>query len=202
MNQVQTRAKPLPKKRIRKPLLNIQHLKGYLVLQEVDVVKAVGNYKSLAEWRAAHRGQEPKGMYESGGRLWKKKTDIDVMVVQKTPDGKYKTIEIQEVKSGKNDSPGKARGQSNNGRDGLQAIGEGSNEVQLHQKKKDADGVENITVQFERSQTAVTQDKAIIVGPAQKKQGGKDGFDRLNDSSTIDYNDLAKKILTQYEVTE
>ena len=187
---------------VQKALAQYPTEQGYKVLKEVDVAEAVGNYRSKDEWRAAHRGQEPKGMYESGGRLWKKKTDIDVMVVQKTPDGKYKTIEIQEVKSGKNDSPGKARGQSNNGRDGLQAIGEGSNEVQLHQKKKDADGVENITVQFERSQTAVTQDKAIIVGPAQKKQGGKDGFDRLNDSSTIDYNDLAKKILTQYEVTE
>ena len=196
MNQVQTRAKPPPIKRIRKPLLNIQHLKGYLVLQEVDVVEAVGNYKSKAEWRAAHRGQEPKGMYESGGRLWKKKTDIDVMVVQETPNGKYKTIEIQEVKSGKNDSPGKARGQSNNGRNGLQAINNGSNDIQLHQNQND------LTGQFDRSQTAVTQNKALTVGLAQKKQGGKDGFDRVSDITTNDYNDLAKKILTQYEVTE
>ena len=172
---------------------------GYEVFKEVDVAEAVGNYKSKAEWRAAHRGQDPEGLYESGGRLWKQKTDIDVMVVQKTPDGKYKTIEIQEVKSGKNDSPSDARGQSDNGRNGLQAINNGSNNIQLHQKKKDAEGVDNITDRFDRSQIAVAQNKALIVGPAQKQQAG---FNRVGDSTTNDYNNLAKKILSQYGVKE
>ena len=166
---------------------------GYQVLEEVNVAEAVGNYKTKAEWRAANPDADDPGLYESGGRIWLQKTDIDVMVVQKTPDGKYKTVEIQEVKSGKNDSPVKARGQSNNGRDGLQAINNGSDDVQLHQGKED------ITGQFDRSQTAVSQDKAITVGAGQKKQGD-DGFDQTSEYTSTDYNNLAKEILEQNEV--
>ena len=65
----------------------------------MDVAEAVGNYKTKAEWRAANPDAPDMSFYESGGRVWQRKTDIDVMVVQKTPNGKYKTIEIQEVKS-------------------------------------------------------------------------------------------------------
>ena len=132
-------------------------------------------------------------MYQLEGRVWKQKTDIDVMVVQKTSNGKYKTIEIQEVKSGKNDSPSGARKQSNNGKDGLQTIDNGSIDVQLHQAQQD------ITGQFDRSQIAVTQNKALTVGPAQKQQAG---FDRVSESTTNDYNNLAKKILNKYRVRE
>ena len=168
---------------------------GYEVLEEVDVAEAVGNYRSLDEWKAAHPGQDPNGLYQLSGRVWRQKTDIDVMVVQKTPDGKYQTVEIQEVKSGKNDSPSKAKEQSNNGRNGLQEINDGSNDIQLHQ------GKENITGRFDRGKIAVTQDNAMTVGPAQKKQGGN-GFDQVGESTTNDYNNLAKEILTQHGVTE
>ena len=165
---------------------------GYQVLEEVNVAEAVGNYKTKADWRAANPDADDPGLYEANGRIWLQKTDIDVMVVQETSNG-YKTVEIQEVKSGKNDSPGKARGQSNNGKDGLQAIKNGSNDVQLHQGQQDIR-------KFDRSKAAVAQNQAITVGPGQKKRGN-DGFDRTSDYTSADYNNLAKEILKQNGVS-
>ena len=163
---------------------------GYEVKDEIEVVEAVGNYNSVEEWQAANPGKSNQGLYESGGRIWRQKTDMDVVVVQQTPNG-YRIVEIQEIKSGKKDRAVKARKQSDNARAGLQEIQNGSNDVQLHQGKK------NITGEYDRTQIAVNKNNALIVGPK-----GKDGFDQTSEYSTSDFEYLAKEILKQRRVQE
>lgn len=125
---------------IQRTLLEAEYpaSKGYRILSNLEIVREVPNFDSIAKWQAAEqaagRPGNVGGLYEAGGKLWKSITEMDALVVKETPAGKLKPVEIESMKSGEGSTPSKAQAQNQKAVDGLRAIEAGEPGVKIFER--------------------------------------------------------------------
>jgi hypothetical protein len=74
------------------------------VISNVELVGEVTGFSTIKQWqaaqRSAHKADEPKGLYEADGQVWKSITEVDNMVVERLPGDKLRPVVLEQVKSG------------------------------------------------------------------------------------------------------
>ncbi len=137
---------------------------GYRVLDDIDVSEQFGTYRTLAEAMA----DVPKGkiypLYELGGKVWRRLTNIDVLVVRDIKGkSKSEVTQFKEVKSGKHDSPAKAKKQQQTTIDALAEVAAGNDKIRLHQHRHNdiTDKIDARTATADKAKTAGPDDKAF-----------------------------------------
>ena len=128
--------------------------KGRTILENMEIVREVPGFKTIAEWKAAQPDPAKAsigGMYEADGKVWKSLTEVDAMVVEKTAAGKLRIVEMEQVKSGKNDTPAKASKQHDSAKAGFRELLGGAKDVAIFNRtgKNTIDG--NRTAEFDLS---------------------------------------------------
>jgi hypothetical protein len=148
--------------------------KGYRVLDDIDVSEQFGTFTTKADAEASLPPGTILPLYELGGKVWKRLTNIDVLVVR---DIKGKTkAEVSryvEVKSGKRDSPSKAKKQQQTTIDAMGKIAAGDKTIRLHHHRRNdiTDTVDASTATAAAAKTVGPDDKAFEVklGVTQKE---------------------------------
>ena len=109
---------------------------GYRVLDDVEVVEQFGNYKTKEEAVAADPKAKDYALYAEFGKVWRRLTNLDVLVVRDVKGKKKADVSRYiEVKSGKHDSQSKAKRQQQKAVDALARIAAGDKTVRLHQHR-------------------------------------------------------------------
>ncbi|KST65686.1 hypothetical protein [Mastigocoleus testarum] len=158
---------------------------GYQVFEEVLVSEAVPGYKSKEQWIADNPTKNPDSVYFLNGQLWRNVSDIDLIVVKSPSDkSKYKIIRIEEIKSGKNDSPNKAKRQQENIIDAIRKMSGENQQYQIHLDKRT-----DISSEFDTS--SIHSAEAVTRGPKGKQ------FDEPLLLNFAELNELVKKILSE-----
>jgi hypothetical protein len=152
----------------------------HLVLDDVDVSRQFGTFKTVADAEASLPPGEKKPLYFLDGKVWERLTNFDVLVLNKR-----EVVRMQEVKSGKSDQHSKAKQQQEEKAvPAMAAIAAGDKTVRLHHHRKT-----DITDTID----AATADssKAKTTGPDDK------GFEMKLGVTTSDLNRLANDIVEQ-----
>jgi hypothetical protein len=148
---------------------------GYRVFANVEVIREVKGFKRIADWQAAERAAgrkgEPGGLYESGGKLWKSITEVDALIARKGAGGKWRPLELEQMKTGNQDSHTNAQAQNTNALNAMQEIANGSKEVRLFDRTGKNTLGKELTPQFDLSTLQ-------SVNTATRGLQGKEGFDR------------------------
>lgn len=106
--------------------------RGFKVLANVEIVRRVEEFSSIAEWQAANPGKKDYGLREAEGKLWKSVTEIDGMAVVQDSHGRWRIVEIEQAKSGKKSHDlAQATDQNQSALDALKEIAAGSAELQV-----------------------------------------------------------------------
>jgi len=147
---------------------------GHRIFANVEVVREIKGFKRIADWQAAERAAgrkgDPGGLYESGGKLWKSITEVDALVAKKGASGKWRPVELEQMKTGNNDQPVRAQEQNTSALDAMQEIAGGSKEVRIFDRISKNKLGEDLTNQFDLS-------SLLNVNTATRGLQGK-GFDR------------------------
>jgi hypothetical protein len=155
---------------------------GYKVLAGIDIVQQFGDFKTVADAEAAHPGQRLP-LYELDGKVWRRVTDLDVLVLQQDSSGLSRVARLEQVKSGKQDTGTAARAQIAAVVDVLAKIAGGDTSFQIHLNRK-----QNITGQIDV--TGASAAPTQVRGPQ-----GKEGFDVSLGLTTGDMNNLARSLI-------
>jgi hypothetical protein len=137
---------------------------GHEVLGDIDIVQKFGDYKTVDEARAAHPGEDLP-LYELNGQVWRRVTDLDVLVLEKDASGRSTVARMEEVKASPSATGEKARTQISSAVDVFAKIAAGDNSYRVHLNRK-----QDITGRIDV--TTATADKAKVRGLE-----GKKGFD-------------------------
>lgn len=109
--------------------------KGFRILSNLEIVREVNGFDSIAKWQAAERTAGRKGdvggLYEAGGKLWKSVTEIDALVVDRGPTGKLRPVEMEQMKAGEKGTSSQAQQQNTRAQQALGEIAAGSPEVRI-----------------------------------------------------------------------
>jgi hypothetical protein len=152
---------------------------GYSVLSNVEIVQEVPGFDSIAKWSAAEKaaGREgnPRGLYEQGNKLWKSVGNADSLVAKSGPGNKLQPVEIEEVKTGGQDSPTQAERQVAKVTTGLGQIAAGQKGVRIFDRIGKNQLGSDLTDQFDLSQ--INTVKTSTRGPEGKGYAQSLGFD-------------------------
>lgn len=124
---------------------------GKQVIGSLECVQEVPGYKSINEWKLALKeklageGQTPEqitsaiyaelGKWREGhGKLWESRGEIDNLVAELGPDGKLSIVELEEVKTGRNDTHSGAMKQLDKVLQALDELASGRNDIRLFDK--------------------------------------------------------------------
>jgi hypothetical protein len=163
---------------------------GYQVLSDVEVVEQFGNYKTRAEAEAANP-DKILPLYELDGKVWRRLTDIDVLVLQKeSGNTKAAIAQMQEVKANSSISHNKAKAQQKIALDALSKIAQGDTSIRIHQNRKI-----DITDQIDAA--TATPDKAKTRGLE-----GKPGFELSIGLTDKELNMLIDRLLGSKDKTQ
>jgi hypothetical protein len=128
---------------------------GHRIFANVEVVREVRGFKRIADWQAAERAAgrrgDPGGLYEAGGKLWKSITEVDALVAKKGASGKWRPVELEQMKTGNNDRPIEAKNQNTSAMDAMQEIAGGSKEVRIFDRIGKNELGKDLTNQFDFS---------------------------------------------------
>lgn len=106
---------------------------GQVVLSNIEIVREVPGFKTIAEWKAAEqaagRPGDVGGLYEAGGKLWKSITEVDNMVVEQGAGGKLRVVDLEQTKVGGTHAA--AAAQNTKAMAGLGEIAAGKTDVQI-----------------------------------------------------------------------
>lgn len=106
--------------------------RGFKVLANVEIVRHLEGFSTIAEWQAAHPGKDFGHLREAEGKLWESVTEIDGMAVAQDTQGRWRIREIEQAKSGKNsDDLARATDQNQKALAALEQIAAGNAEVQV-----------------------------------------------------------------------
>jgi hypothetical protein len=126
---------------------------GYRLFANVEIVREVKGFKRIADWQAAERAAgrkgEPGGLYETGGKLWKSITEVDVLIARKGTGGKWRPVELEQMKTG--DQHIRAQEQNTSALNAMQEIASGSKEVRLFDRTSKNKLGKELTSQFDLS---------------------------------------------------
>jgi hypothetical protein len=136
---------------------------NHVVLDDIDVSRRFGNFKTRAEAEASLPEGVTKPIYELDGAVWERLTNFDVLVL----DGR-RVVKMDEVKSGKNDRASEAKTQQQKGLNAMTAMADGDPNIRLHHRRRT-----DITDQVD-ARTA-GPDQAVVTGPDNKGFEGKLG---------------------------
>ncbi|ADO72176.1 uncharacterized protein STAUR_4396 [Stigmatella aurantiaca DW4/3-1] len=147
---------------------------GHRIFANVEVVREVKGFKHTKAWQAAERAVgrkgDPGGLYEAGGRLWKSITEVDALVAKKGVGGKWRPVELEQMKTGQNDQPIRAQEQNAEALDAMKEIAGGNKEIRIFDRISKNKLGEDLTVHFDLS-------VPLNVNTATRGLQGK-GFDR------------------------
>ena len=111
---------------------------GYRIFANIEVVRLLEGFSKIAEWQAADRAAggkgNPGGVYEADGKVWKSITEVDALVVAKNIGGRWKIVELEQVKTGNSDKPAGAAAQNTKAMSGLKEIAGGSLKVRVYDR--------------------------------------------------------------------
>lgn len=147
---------------------------GYRIFPNIEHVRLVEGFTRISDWqgveKAAGRSGEPKGLYEWQGRLWKSITEVDAVIAKKTADGRWRPVELEQMKTGNNDQPIRAHEQNMGAVGALKEIAAGNSNVRLADRVGKHTLGEDLTDKFDLS--SLSQLKTATRGTETK------GFDR------------------------
>ncbi|HET9624261.1 MAG TPA: hypothetical protein VFP84_22965 [Kofleriaceae bacterium] len=161
------------------------------VLSNIEIVREIPGYKTIAEWKAAEikagRKGDIGGLYEHNGKLWKSITEVDNVVVEKGADGKLRIVDLEQTKAGGTHAAAKA--QNAKAMAGLNEIAAGKTDVQVFERVgKNKLGAQR-TADFDLSRLGET---------GQHTRGlPNSGFDRKLPFEKTTLEDLARQILSE-----
>lgn len=108
------------------------------VLANLEVVRQVKDFSTIAAWQAAQRGKglpsEPNGLYEADGKLWKSITEVDSIVVERSASGSLRPVLFEQVKAGASNTPAEASAQNRKALDALRAVHDGATDVAIYDR--------------------------------------------------------------------
>jgi hypothetical protein len=111
---------------------------GRSVLSNIEIVTRVRGFRTIKEWQQAQRAQgqpdNPKGLYEADGKLWRSITELDNLVVERTVRGALRPVLMEQVKTGVDDRPVDAAKQNTKALDALQAVAAGSPDIAVYDR--------------------------------------------------------------------
>jgi len=168
---------------------------GQEVITSLELARRVPGFRTVAEWAAAERAagrnpqanlgrmrQGPDGVYESVGQ-------IDNAVVQRTPDGRLRVLEIEETKTG-GETGESARAQVTRARDHLADIDAGRTDVRIYERPSSTSVGADLTGRFDLSQGA-------RIGARTRGPEGRTGFDESLGVSRDDLAAVARQIIAE-----
>jgi hypothetical protein len=137
--------------------------KGYQSYTDVLLAEEVPGYSTRAQWVADNPGKNPNSVYELNGKLWRPLTDVDLMVVKSPPKGgPDEIVHMEQIKSGKRDSPAQATQQIGTTLEAFKRIHDGDSTVQVHLNRGT-----DITGKFDAGSASSAE--ALTRGPEGKK---------------------------------
>lgn len=111
---------------------------GRSVLSNIELVTRVSGFRTIREWQQAQRARgqpdNPKGLYEADGKLWRSITELDNLVVERTARGALRPVLIDQVKTGVDDRPVDAAKQNTKALDALKALAAGSPDIAVYDR--------------------------------------------------------------------
>jgi Domain of unknown function (DUF4157) len=152
----------------------------HVVLDDVDVSRRFGTFKTLAEAKASLPAGQMRPLYELDGAVWERQTNLDVLVLHKR-----EVVRLEEVKSGSQDRHAEAKAQQQKGLDALRDLAAGDATVRLHHHRRT-----DISDTFDAA--TATPDKAKTVGPDDKQ-----GFDRKLGVRSSDLTRIADDLIKE-----
>lgn len=106
-----------------------QGMPDHVVLDDVDVSRRFGDFKTRAEAEASLPPDTQLPLYELDGAVWERLTNFDVLVLHQR-----EIVRMQEVKSGRGAAG--AKDQQQKGLDALKAIADGDTSTRLHHHRR------------------------------------------------------------------
>lgn len=157
--------------------------KGYSIQSEVQVYQDTGS-RTLADWRRTHPNQHAQGLEEKDGRVWRKVTDFDFVVVRNSGGGRNRIVHLEQVKSGQTDAASDAAKQMRVGISAVRTSQEGGPAVRLTVNNFD------VTATYDLSSVVIA--RAVNRGPV-----GKRGFDESVGLSASQMQRIASQLIAQ-----
>lgn len=171
-------------------------------MRNVEVVEKVPGYNSIDSWRkdnlskmdAATLRKEVAKLREGDGQLWRSITEIDYLILKKTPNtsGLKSILEAGQVKSGAGDQHSEAWAQHEKAQEGIERMMGGDLDVQIFLRgDKGGPLGKNISKQVDFS--TLKNAKKVTYGPEGK------GFDKSLGLGTENLNNMAEKAINNKE---
>ena len=111
---------------------------GYRLFANVEAVRLIAEFSSTAEWQAAERmagrDGQPGGLYDWNGKLWKSITEMDAVVSKRSSAGRWRPVELEQMKTGKNDRHAEAQQQNTKALDAMKRVAAGDANVRLAER--------------------------------------------------------------------
>ncbi|MFN3200144.1 MAG: SH3 domain-containing protein [Bradymonadia bacterium] len=161
------------------------------VIANVKVAREVPGYRTVQEWAADHPGQNPARYFEHEGKLWDSMAEADLMTVRQTPEGRLRITELEEVKSGRNDSASGAQQQLTGLIEALRAVAQGDASLRIFQMEGKHTVGRDMTPYFDLG--GVEGVATRTTGPA-----GTEGFDSRIEFTTNQLNEMATFIIRAF----
>jgi hypothetical protein len=164
---------------------------GQVVLSNIEIVREVPDFKTIAEWKAAEqaagRPADIGRLRTAGGRLWQSITEVDNMVVEQGASGKLRIVDLEQTKVGSTHAAAVA--QNGKAMAGLGEIAAGKTDVQMFDRVGKNELGAQRTGEFDLSNLA-------DIG--QHTRGLPDkGFDRMLPFAKTTLEHLARQLLIE-----
>lgn len=128
---------------------------GHHTFANVEIVRLEEGATRIPEWQANQRANQlpdkAGGLYEMGGKLWKSITEVDALVAKKGPKGKWRPVELEQMKTGQKDKPSEARAQNQKALDAMWEIARGNPKIRLFERTSKNTLGRDITATFDLS---------------------------------------------------
>ncbi|MEZ4363203.1 MAG: DUF4157 domain-containing protein [Kofleriaceae bacterium] len=151
----------------------------HVVLDDIEVSRQFGEFTTRADAEASLAPGEVLPLYEFGGKVYRRVTNIDVLVLHKR-----EIVLMEEVKTGRGDQLSKAKGQQNRGLAALAELAGGDPRVRLHRHR-------HIDITDQVDASTATAEKAVAIGPDDKGFQAKLGY------TTSDLKQIATDIIDE-----
>lgn len=112
--------------------------KGYRLFANVEAVRLVKEFSATADWQAAERmagrDGQPNGLYDWNGALWKSVTEMDAVISKKSTAGRWRPVELEQMKTGKNDRHAEAQQQNAKAIEAMKKVAAGDPNFRLAER--------------------------------------------------------------------
>jgi hypothetical protein len=139
--------------------------KGYEVLSNMEIVRRVSGYKTIAQWKQANPEGSIGKLREADGKLWESVTELDSVVVQRGVSGKLRLIEVEQVKTGA-ETHGAAQAQNAKALKALRQLQKGDASIGVFLRAARTKLGKNLTSQVDVS--GLSEKSFFTRGPAEK----------------------------------